>query len=336
MASDLEIEEYAKKSFGIDANKEHSTLTQYVSRLKFIKEHTGCKSLTEFSAENKSHAIELWQRLITYMKVEEYSKSTVNLTIAALIDYSKTLDFELPNVIKHQRKVTMGMNKRSKERSMLKDSLIATISKDFDKIFTTDLSRLNNRAFVQEEARFMVIHSFYCGMRISEVVKSLVSDYKKDSELPEHNVRASKTKDIYWRPISEDKYWEARRKYVELLKRQKCYTNIVGLDFLFPKIHGGNTPMSTLNAYKLIAGTSYGYGTTKGVRYKPGVCQLVWGRRAWTHIFRHMRTNDLLEIMPLEEVKEWRHDSSIATTMGYVSESHTRKSMIESLKKRQS
>jgi integrase len=284
--------------------------------------------------EHKAHAIELWQRLITHMKTEEYSKSTVNLTIAALIDYSKTLDFELPNIIKHQRKVTMGMGKRSKERSMLKDSLVAAISKDFPLIFTADLSGLNKKPFVQEEARFMVIHAFYCGMRISEVVKSLVSDYKKDGSLPEHNVRASKTKDIYWRPISEDKYWQCRREYVELLKKQKCYTNIVGLDFLFPKVNGGNTPMSTLSAYKLIAGASYGYGTTKGVRYKPGVCQLVWGKRAWTHIFRHMRTNNLLEIMPLEEVKEWRHDSSIDTTMAYVSETHTRKSMMESLKNR--
>jgi hypothetical protein len=148
-------------------------------------------------------------------------------------------------------------------------------------------------------------------------------------------VRSQKQKKLITRIIPEDVYWDYREEYENTLELGKTTKGVD--DYLFPSKSLDNTylkkPLSSSDIRRIISGY-WGYYKGNKSKYYPGVCERVWGRRMWTHIFRHARTNDLLSIWPIEAVQLWRGDSSINTTRIYADEEQIKKQMFENLDKK--
>lgn len=330
LIDDIEIREYCEKAYSMKFGIAKSTLYQYANRLKKIKEFLEIDSLKEFGTDDRKLAQHNWNVLVGILK-ENYAKSTASIFIAALISFCDVMEVDTPKFIKHQKGSTFTMVEKSIERKQNKEENIQAIMQDFNKIYDADISLRD---------KFLVIHCFFCGMRRSEVSRSLISDEKTitvdGKKYRTILIRAVKTKEVYERIIIEDKYWECRDKYIKTLSKDGLVKGVD--DFLFPgrmlDIHGARQPISPTKISQIIGGYwNYNKDGTKTSRHE-GVGEIVWGKRIWSHIFRHARTNDLLGVMPIEAVQQWRRDASISTTRIYASEEQIKRQMVKALDKK--
>lgn len=307
-----EIEVFGREYVGVKLGIEDSTLRQNIFLLQKVKEVCKLDDLRKFKRAD-------YITLNNHMSQKGYRKNYMASIISALRTFFNIMGLKTFMELDEWKPKAVGKVELEKaEHDKLKGELVDLVLVNFDKIFNVDLTRYNKNFFICERDRFMVIHSFYCGLRRSEVCSSLVEDAKEivnPKTKYKHKVvvvRVKKTKQLSNKVIDDIRYWNSRNKYLEL--HTKEYPDS---PFLFPNTFGGGR-LSETRINQIMTGY-FGKETKKYPDgWREGICGLVWGGKIWPHVFRHSRTTDLSSFLSLEELQKWRGDKSVLTTRRYI------------------